>query len=249
MVCSADLATKVHRRTYEILGVSDPYASVKARSNSVAAKLLPKAEAFIQSYGNRLEAAIICSLAGNILDFGIEGSETCPEALADKFDTMCSAGIQVNDLPEVMPYLKSGANILLFADNCGEIVFDKLLCIELKKFDIHLCLVVKGEPILSDATIDDVKFSQLENIVDDVMTTNAFAVGVDFNRIDDKLQRAIETADLIICKGMANFESFSETTYHPIVYILRTKCAPVANAMGLPKNINAVKLYPSLYRS
>jgi hypothetical protein len=50
-------------------------------------------------------------------------------------------------------------------------------------------------------------------------------------------------ADLIIAKGMANFESLSETDIAPIAYLLRTKCEPVANAMGLKKDINAVKLF------
>ncbi|MCK5636872.1 MAG: DUF89 family protein, partial [Thermoplasmatales archaeon] len=50
-------------------------------------------------------------------------------------------------------------------------------------------------------------------------------------------------ADLIICKGMANYEAFSETNYRPVAYLLRTKCTAIANSMELPLNINAVKLY------
>jgi uncharacterized protein with ATP-grasp and redox domains len=42
---------------------------------------------------------------------------------------------------------------------------------------------------------------------------------------------------------MANYESLSETDLAPIVYLLRTKCRPVSNAMKLTKNINAVKLF------
>jgi uncharacterized protein with ATP-grasp and redox domains len=47
---------------------------------------------------------------------------------------------------------------------------------------------------------------------------------------------------------MANFESISETDLAPVAYLLRTKCSPVANAMGLKKDINAVKLFSRRYR-
>ena len=57
------------------------------------------------------------------------------------------------------------------------------------------------------------------------------------------LKKALDQADLIICKGMANYETFSETDHHPVAYLLRTKCTAIANSMELPLNINAVKLY------
>jgi uncharacterized protein with ATP-grasp and redox domains len=98
---------------------------------------------------------------------------------------------------------------------------------------VHLTLVVKGAPILTDATMYDVKTLQLNKLVDDVATTNGFAVGVDFEKIDKDLQKKLKNADLIICKGMANWESFSDEGYKPIAYFLRTKCDPVANSMQL----------------
>ena len=68
-------------------------------------------------------------------------------------------------------------------------------------------------------------------------------IGVDFERLPSELEKSLKQADLIICKGMANYEAFSETSYHPIAYLLRTKCTAIANSMDLPLNINAVKLY------
>lgn len=134
---------------------------------------------------------------------------------------------------------------MLFTDNCGEIVFDKILCRELKKFNpkMFLTLVVKGEPVLSDATIKDAEKLQFEEVVDKILTTGCFAVGVDFNKPPSELDGALKRVDLIICKGMANYESFSETNYHPIVYLMRTKCDPIATSMNIPVNINAIKLY------
>ena len=134
---------------------------------------------------------------------------------------------------------------MLFTDNSGEIVFDKILCKEIKKFnpDIHITLVVKGEPVLSDATMDDAIELGFNDVVDEIRTTNCFAVGVDFKRITDEVKDMLQNTDLIICKGMANYESFSETDYKPIVYCLRTKCHAIAKSIGVPIDINIVKIY------
>ena len=113
----------------------------------------------------------------------------------------------------------------------------------MNRFDVHLTLVVKGEPILMDVTMDDVKTLGLDRLVDEVETTNAFAVGVDLSKITPSLKKKLERADLIISKGMANWESFSDENNSPIAYLLRTKCGPVASGLGVEKDVNVAKLY------
>jgi len=148
---------------------------------------------------------------------------------------------QHNDLEETKRYLEG--DILYFTDNCGEVVFDKLVCRELKKYDINLTLVVKGTPVLTDATYEDAVHLHFNDVVDEIMTTESFAVGVDFDRISEKLKNKIRDASLIICKGMANYEAFSDTPYRPIVYFLKVKCKSIAEDMKLPLGANAIKLY------
>jgi len=48
---------------------------------------------------------------------------------------------------------------------------------------------------------------------------------------------------------MANFESLSETDLAPIAYLLRTKCRPVADSIGLKLDLNAVKLFQRGYKA
>ena len=103
--------------------------------------------------------------------------------------------------------------------------------------------MVKGEPILSDATAEDAQEIQLHKVIDELFTTGCFAVGVDFHNLPSEVTSALKHADVIIAKGMANYESFSETTLRPIAYLLRTKCSAIARSMNLPRNISAIKLY------
>jgi hypothetical protein len=66
---------------------------------------------------------------------------------------------------------------------------------------------------------------------------------MDVRRIGDKLHSEMKSADLIISKGMANFEALSNESYCPILYIMRAKCRPVAEAIGARKNDNVAKLF------
>lgn len=242
-VNSAEVATGVHKRTYEIINNDDPYAEMKRKSNEIAKSLYPKAEKLVSESKDSFRTAVIVSIIGNVLDFGIESVVKSPENLGEEFGRLFGEGLAHDDTNRIKEFLGTSKNVLYFTDNCGEIVFDQLLLKEVRKFDVHLTLAVKGEKILTDATMEDVKELNLDRLVDSVMTTNAFAVGVDVKKIGEDLKKALGEADLIISKGMANYESFSDTGYRPIAYLMRTKCRPVAESMGLEKNINAAKLY------
>jgi uncharacterized protein with ATP-grasp and redox domains len=240
---SATVATEVHKATYDALENADPYKDIKTRCNQAAQSLLKKAQDLVDNSSNRLQAAVLVSIIGNVLDFGIASSPETPEKLAETFDDLVKEGLGVDDSGKIETYLKDNNKILYFADNCGEIVFDTILLRELKRYPIHLTYVVRGEPILTDATMDDVNEFEIPNLVDEVLTTGCYAVGVDFDRMGYDLRMALDERDLIISKGMGNYETFSETDYRPIVYLLRTKCSPVAQDMGFDLNISVAKIY------
>jgi hypothetical protein len=243
--CSITIATKVHKIVYETLGDNDPYKKLKIRSNKVAQSLIPKVEELIKKSDDPLKTSMICAVIGNLLDFGIVGASNNPEQLNEIFEESVKDGLGYDDTDEIKKLLSKSKKVLFFTDNCGEFNFDKILCREIKKFspDISLTLVVKGEPVLSDATMDDAKQLKFDEVVNRILTTGCFAVGVDFKQLPEDLKKALDETDLIICKGMANYEAFSETDYHPIAYLMRVKCNAIANSMNLSVNINAVKLY------
>ena len=171
--CSATIATKVHKIVYETLGNEDPYSDLKNKSNAVAQSLLPKVEELIQNSEDPLKISMICSIIGNMMDFGIEGGSAHPDMLKDDFEKTYQEGLGYDGYPRLKKLLKNAKHVVLFTDNCGEIVFDKLLCRELKKFNpsTFLTIVVKGEKILSDATIEDAHDLKFEEVVDESSST------------------------------------------------------------------------------
>jgi len=243
--CSATVATKVHKKAYETLGTNDPYKELKDKSNKIAEGLVPKVEHLIDCSDNPLRIAMLCSIIGNLMDFGIAGASNKPDDLKEIFEENFVKDLGHDDSDKLKKILSKSKKVTLFTDNCGEIVFDKILCKEIKKFnkDINLTVVVKGKPIISDATMEDAKQLNFSEVCDKILTTGCFAIGLDFEKLPANVEKAMKESDLIICKGMANYEAFSEKKLRNIAFLLRTKCRPIARSMKLSVNINVIKLY------
>ena len=243
--CSASIATKVHKLVYETLSDDDPYIDLKNKANKYAKKLVPKIEEIVKKSKSPLKTSMVASIVGNMMDFGIAGASKDPSNLVEIFEKTINEKLGIDDFDKLDKILSKSKKVLFFTDNCGEIVFDKILVKELKnKYpDIFLTLVVKGESVLSDATMDDAIDLGFDEIVDEILTTGCFAVGVDFNKMPEQLKNALDETDLIICKGMANYESFSETNYKPISYLMRVKCSAIARSIGVKENTSIIKLF------
>ncbi len=242
--CSATIATRVHQEVYSVLEDKDPYATLKESSTTVVQSLVPKVKTLITKSKDPLYTSMVCAIVGNVLDFGIEGSGIHPRMLEEVFDRLYAEGLGHDDYPLLRKRLEKARRLVLCTDNCGEIIFDKLMCVELKRFkpDMRITAVVKGAPVLSDATQVEADAIGFGKVVDGVFTTGCFCVGVDFSRLPQQAKDALARADVIMAKGMANYESFSETSYRPIAYLLRTKCGAIARSMRLAQNISVIRL-------
>ncbi|UCE91181.1 MAG: DUF89 family protein [Methanobacteriota archaeon] len=242
--CSASVATKVHREVYRLLGDADPYRELKLRSNDVVLSLYREAEEFVESSDDRLRAALLCAVVGNVLDFGIGTEFDSPEVLEGRFRELLAEGLGHDDTPALREMLEHAEHVVYLADNCGEIVLDRLALTEIARPGTRITLVVKGEPILTDVTMADIEGLGIEEIVDEIAESPGFAVGIGVDALNGDFGDWLRKADLVVAKGMANYEALSETDIGPVVYLLRTKCSPVAESIGLRKGMNVVKLLP-----
>jgi damage-control phosphatase, subfamily I len=240
---SAKLATLVHRQAYAISGSKDPYANLKRRSDEAAEAVFPKARKMVEEAMDRLEMAVRVAIAGNVLDFGIELELERPEELAKNFDKIVGEGLRVNDVDKARKLMHKGGKVLYLLDNCGESVLDRLLVQEIKRLGPKVIGVVKGEPILTDVTMEDAKRVHLDEVFDELLSTDSFAVGIDVNKIGPRLKKEIQEADLIVSKGMANFESLSDEPYRPVLFLLKGKCDPVSLTIGARRGDNVAKLW------
>ncbi len=240
---SAKMASRVHRKAYDSLGVKDPYNALKLRSDEVAEMLLPHLQDSIESSDDRLETAVIGSIVGNIMDFGPGIAIQHPDELLDAFHGLMAQGLDVNHVGELRSRLGADTTVLYIFDNCGESVFDRLLIKEIRKTGSEVVGLVKGEPILTDVTREDASRAGLDGVLDRIVDTGQFAIGLDLSSAADACLEEFERADVIISKGMANFEALSDEDIGEVFYLMRAKCDPVANALGVDKEDNVAMLW------
>lgn len=244
---SASIATKIHRKCYEVLHDKDPYAVTKKLINQAALKVLPAAKQKI--YDNSpddrelFKRAVLASVIANYFDFGIMGFNATESGFEAAFLKLFEHGLDVDDTPKMFGLLQ---DVVYIADNCGEILFDMLVFDVIKKLGGKITLVVRGGPILTDVTLEEVKEFEIDKKVDRVMTTGSNSVGILIEEAPAELLKAMKDATLIISKGMANYETLSEHNFGPIGYMLLTKCECVAEDLGLEQGLVVAKLanYP-----
>ena len=240
---SASVATKIHRKCYEVLEDNDPYAVTKKLISQAALKVLPAAKEKIYENspddGELFRRAVLASVIANYFDFGIMGFDASEDKFEAAFLKLFEHGLDVDDTPKMMGLLK---DVIYIADNCGEILFDVIVFDVIKKLGGNITLVVRGGPILTDVTMEEVKEFEIDKKVDRVITTGSNAVGILIEEAPAELLDAMKDATLIISKGMANYETLSEHNFGPIAYMLLTKCECVADDLGLEKGLSVAKL-------
>ena len=237
-VNSNKLGTDLHQLIMKETGNDDPYKMLRQEGNRIGLKLMPTAQDIIQenpSFENYVKIAV----AGNIIDFGALEEDTDMEKLIR--DKIVEEPV-INDISLLEKDLKNAKRILYLADNGGEIVFDKLLIKKIKEdYDLEIILALKEGPILNDALMEDAIDLKLDEYAT-LITTGARSVGVVNAYISDELHRLLDEVDLIISKGMGNYEGLTEMHFKsPVYFLLTAKCNTIAREIGVEKGNKVVQ--------
>jgi uncharacterized protein with ATP-grasp and redox domains len=223
------IASAMHRRAYELLGCRDPFVSLKEQSNREAMEVCRRVRGDLSGFRDFVLASII----GNTYDYGVKGHAVTGN-FRSYFDTEFASGLVIDDTADIENLI---SRVVYFTDNCGEIVFDRLLLEFLFRKGSRITLAVRDEPILNDATMEEVRLLRLDRFADIVTTTGCGCeLGVRLDCMPPELAGAVHDCTLILAKGMANYESLS--TYAglpPVAYLMAVKCEPIADEVGVPR--------------
>ena len=232
-------AVAVYTQVAKLTGVTNPFQHLKGESNAFALRMQDQVRERIDNSDDSLYAAVRYAIAGNIIDYGVQHEFDALDVLSKCMEKdFC-----IDDFELLSKEVKGskGMNILYLADNCGEIVFDGFLVEQLQQYGHSVTLVVRGDQILNDATIQDAEDAGLDDICT-VISNGTSCPGTPLGSCSDELQEAFASADLIISKGQGNFETLSEVD-GPIYFLLTVKCTVVArhisNLKGVSVNIRS----------
>jgi len=237
---SNEIGTAVHRLIKEMTGIKDPYLPLKRRSTDIAGKFIPVAEKYLRKHRD-LESHVRVAITGNIIDFGALGMDFDHHTgIEESF----RSPLRINHVPLLEEMLDDAGEVLYLVDNTGEILFDRVLIEKLLDYDVSVKVAVKGRPILNDACMEDALEAGIDELAD-IITTGTDSVGVVYSEISDEFRKTLEEAELVIAKGMGNYEGLTEMpeVSRKTFCLLNAKCHAIARDMGVERGDNvAVKI-------
>ena len=186
---TAITTTFIHRKIRKMLG-DDPFRTIKRRYNGLALELLPSLGGLVEQGEDPLWTASRLSIAGNVIDFGIFTSID----IEGTIQRALNEPMAVDDYDMFREAVSEVENILFLADNAGEIVFDRLLIEVLVSRGIQVTAVVKGSPVINDATREDAVAAGITDICT-VIDNGSDAVSTLLEWTSPELQNRFRKAD------------------------------------------------------
>ncbi len=227
----AHMGQVIHRVVKEISGNPDPYRSIKQHFNTLAMSLYPGLKNRLDKAPDRFQMAVRLAIAGNIIDFNLKSGVDDIQLFETIEDTL-KRDFAHDHTAELKKAIDNAASILYIGDNAGEIVFDRILIEELTQDKVTY--VVRGYPIINDATLADAKFAGITELVR-VIENGSDAPGTILEDCSKELRQVFDKADLVIAKGQGNYETLNEVNKN-IFFLLRAKCPVIARDTGCKIN-------------
>ena len=110
----------------ELFGPAKDFTTIKRHFNSLMLNLLPHMQQQVAEADDALRLAVQFSMVGNYIDFGVL-EEVDDQELRSKLDAAKDIAIAPEMLDSFRREVEKAHRLVLFTDNCGEIVTDKLL--------------------------------------------------------------------------------------------------------------------------
>jgi len=241
--------TKVHRILKKISGIEIPFQERRNKCNQLGIEMAEKInlEAERLKESERFSFLVNWAIASNHLDFRTVGTGYGFQMaeMIEELRTCVSEGLKIDQRAEILQIAKSSPKILYIHDNVGEIAFDKLLIKELIRYGVSVTSALRGGPITSDATNEDGETVDLQEAASKIILAGPDTLGISLNEMSDQLKEGLQTADLIIAKGQANYYALSEYKSKvpgKIACLFRTKCEIISNELGETGKINVAIL-------
>lgn len=230
---TVSMAPKVAEMFHRYYGLDvDRYKAEKEQSNAF---FLERADWFWEMASGAADpvlAGLQMAILGNYLDFSaLQG-----QVSFEKLDGMCREALQMEldnqSVTQLKADLAKAKKLLYITDNAGEIGFDRICAQLLAQAypDLEITFCVRGGPALNDATRED---AELVGVPFPVIDNGNTIPGTDLAAIGPEARAALEAADVILAKGMANVETLYGSGYN-VYYAFLVKCERFSGLFGRP---------------
>lgn len=229
--------TEWYRELYRTLGVNDPYAELKRRSNDLARQVLAHVRL------PTLRQALLASIVANRLDFGVARHD--PSRMPVEHEDFADLGalpLFADDGAELESVLCEARTLLYLPDNHGEVLFDRVVIEHARARNPGLDVLVacKSAPMLNDVTLDEARDLGLDDIAT-LISTGSNCFGVPRDEVSPEFEAAFARADVVIAKGQAYLEFWIEHRVERVFDVAFTKF-PIHDAVlgTIPSGVGLV---------
>lgn len=227
-----EIAKEVYKIISKISKNKDPYKDLKKFYNLEILKMEEDLKTIVKDdYLKNLKLAII----GNIIDFGTN-VDINKDFIFEQINKFDEKKLVIDDSKKLYNKLKKSNTLLYLADNCGEIIFDKIFIEFLQKElpNLKIYLSFRGGAVINDATIDDISYIDFHKKIK-IIDNGDNAPGTVLKNTNKKFQKIFKESDVIISKGQGNFESLNKLDKENIYFLFMAKCQAVADEMTVNK--------------
>ncbi len=212
-----------------LINVEDLFYQEKKQSNKHALSIVNRWKPILNLESSPFDVSLRLAIAGNIMDYGAVDDFDI-DAVVEK---VLHADFALDDSKMLIEKINSANKILYLGDNAGEIVFDKLF-IE-TNLSNKVIYVVRGGAVLNDATIDDAREINLDEVAK-VISNGYNAPSTILNKSGKEFLKHYKNADLIISKGQGNLEGLINENDERIFFLLMVKCDVIAELLGVTRD-------------
>jgi len=223
------IAAPLYEQMAVLANTHDLYEQQKQHASVQAKTYLPFLRETIEQSDDPFIAALKTAVVGNVIDLAAEVSFDLHDAIMSVFHTP----FHHDDTRTLRTQLTTAKRVLYIGDNAGEHIFDALTIESFQNLypEIDFTYMVRGKPIINDVTLKEAHEAGINNIcslIDSGVPTPGFV----YSLASPEAKKLFDTADLIIAKGMGNYECMTPQQRQNICFLLKVKCSVVASSLG-----------------
>ena len=231
---------------HEMYGLPiDRYHDEKIASNRFVLERLEEVRQRVSQAEDPILAGLQYAILGNYLDFSALQGDVSYEKLEQMLSSAKDIDVSGPYFDRFKADLEKARTLLYLTDNAGEIGMDRVFAETIQEKYPHLKITfcVRGAITANDATRED---AAAVGIPFPVIDNGNQVAGTELDMLGAEAKQALETADVILAKGMGNTETMFGCGYN-VYYAFLVKCPrftkifqkPMMTPMFIPDSYKA----------
>jgi len=214
-------------------GNEDPYLDIKYDCNRVGRNCVDRLRVLLSESEEPMTSVLKIAAIGNIMDYGAMEDFDVKALMAQ----LNERDFRVDHRSRFEAALEGASSITYFCDNTGEIYFDSILLEYLADLEQvkRIRLVIRSRPFLNDVSSEVF----LPPVLKNHSKIEVVSLPVVRTHQDPQVWRYLMSSDMVLCKGMANFENYSDED--GFFFLLISKCLRVSSVLqdktGVPVQV------------